>query len=64
MSPLGHVTSSYFSPTLGHSIALALIAGGRNRRDQGLFAAMTGGTVPVTVTDPVFFDPKGERLDG
>ena len=29
---LGHVTSSYWSPTLGRSIAMALIKGGRARK--------------------------------
>ena len=31
MEMLGHVTSSYYSPNLGHSIAMALLKGGHNR---------------------------------
>ena len=31
MRPIGHVTSSYASAALGHSIALAMVAGGRAR---------------------------------
>jgi sarcosine oxidase subunit alpha len=64
---LGHVTSTAFSPTLGHPIALALLAGGPTaRRGQELFAAfpLTGDTTPVRVVDPVFIDPAGERLRG
>ncbi|HEX9647411.1 MAG TPA: glycine cleavage T C-terminal barrel domain-containing protein, partial [Alphaproteobacteria bacterium] len=61
---LGHVTSSYFSPNLGRSIALGLVRGGRARMGQRLYAATPEGQVPVIVTDPVFLDPDGTRLDG
>ncbi len=58
----GHVTSSYFSACLGHPIALALVAGGRARRDETTFAAMQDGTrVPVRIVSSVFYDAKGER---
>jgi sarcosine oxidase subunit alpha len=60
--PIGHVTSSYYSAALGRSIALALVAGGRSRSGQTLYAPMPAGDVPVQVTSPVFYDPKGERL--
>ena len=60
--PIGHVTSSYHSATLRRSIALALVAGGRARSGQTLYAPMPAGDVPVQVTSPVFYDPKGERL--
>ena len=29
--PIGHVTSTYFSPTLGYSIAMALLEGGLDK---------------------------------
>jgi sarcosine oxidase subunit alpha len=61
---LGHVTSAYHSPTLGRSIALALLSGGRARLGQRLFIAGPRGAIPVTVTAPVFLDPQGERLHG
>jgi heterotetrameric sarcosine oxidase alpha subunit len=63
---LGHVTSPAFSPTLGHPIALAFLSGGLARKGQILHAAfpLAGETVPVRVVDPVFVDPKGERLNG
>jgi sarcosine oxidase subunit alpha len=60
---LGHVTSSYHSPNLGRSIAMALVAGGRERNGERLFVAMPDRVVPVTVTRPVFVDPEGERLN-
>jgi sarcosine oxidase subunit alpha len=63
MRLLGHVTSSYFSATLGHSIALAMLAGGRARTGDKLFVPIPGGSVKVQVTAPVFYDPQGARLD-
>jgi sarcosine oxidase subunit alpha len=62
MKLLGHVTSSYFSAALGHSIALAMVAGGRARQDQTMFVPMPGGDIPVRVTSPVSYDPDGARL--
>jgi sarcosine oxidase subunit alpha len=64
MPLLGHVTSSYFSAVLGHSIALALVAGGRARRGQTLYVPMPGADLEVEVTAPVFFDPSGARING
>jgi sarcosine oxidase subunit alpha len=61
---LGHVTSSYRSATLGRSIALALLVGGRARTGAKLFVPTLGAAVPVTVAAPVFYDPPGKRLHG
>ena len=61
MRLIGHVTSSYHSATLGRSIALAMVAGGRARMGQNLYAPMPSGDIPVTVTSPVFYDPEGAR---
>ncbi len=63
MRLLGHVTSAYFSASLGHSIALAMLADGRARQGSRLFVPMPGGAIPVQVTAPVFYDPQGVRLD-
>lgn len=62
MTMIGHVTSSYWSETLGRSIALALVAGGRERIGQTLFVPMPGRTIRVTVSGTVFHDPAGARL--
>ena len=62
--PLGHVTSSYHSATLGRSIAMALIAGGRARMGETLYVPLESGeALPVQVVSPVFYDPKGARLN-
>jgi sarcosine oxidase, subunit alpha len=63
MKPIGHVTSSYHSAALGHSFALAMVAGGRTREGQTLFVTMPAGEIPVTVTRPVFYDVEGARLN-
>ncbi len=62
MRLLGHVTSSYFSAVLGHSIALGVVAGGRARVGQTLYVPMPDGDIAVEVTGPVFYDPNGERI--
>ncbi|MEO0386705.1 MAG: sarcosine oxidase subunit alpha family protein [Pseudomonadota bacterium] len=61
---LGHVTSSYFSPTLGRSIAMGLIRGGARRAGETLvFQASDVSTIRARVVDPVFYDPEGTRQD-
>ena len=62
--PIGHVTSSYASATLGRSIALAMVSGGRARMGETLYAATIEGDVPVEVTAPISYDPEGTRVNG
>ena len=58
----GHVTSSYASPTLGRSLALALVRGGLARMGQRVRVALRDGrTATAVIASPVFYDPKGER---
>jgi len=65
MTALGHVTSSYFSPTLGRSIALALLSGGRARLGERVPVPLDGvQAMSATVVNPVFYDPEGTRLHG
>jgi sarcosine oxidase, subunit alpha len=61
---LGHVTSSYHSPASGRPIALALVKGGRGLMGRRMFVPMPKGPVEVEVVSPVFYDPKGEKLNG
>jgi len=60
---LGHVTSSYYSPNLNKSIALAVVRGGKNMLGQKLFISMEGKNINVTIVDPVFFDKENVRLN-
>ncbi|MBU9442609.1 sarcosine oxidase subunit alpha family protein [Burkholderia multivorans] len=59
---LGHVTSSYMSPILQRSIALAVVKGGLDRIGQRVFVSMSATRcVEAEVCSPVFYDPEGVR---
>jgi len=60
----GFVTSSYRSAALGRTFGLALLERGRERIGETVYAPLGDRTVPVLVTDPVFYDPEGTRRDG
>ena len=64
MKMVGHVTSSYWSETLGRSIALALVAGGKDRMGETVHIPMSGRTHKAVISGMVFYDPEGERLNG
>ncbi|MEV0353393.1 2Fe-2S iron-sulfur cluster-binding protein [Nonomuraea sp. NPDC050680] len=59
---LGHVTSSYLSATLGRSFSLAMVRG--VAVGDRLSAVSGEAAVPVTVVEPVFYDPGNTRRDG
>ena len=61
---LGHITSWCRSPNLDAWIALALVANGRARHGETLWAVspLAGAKVRVKVGPPCFIDPDGERL--
>jgi sarcosine oxidase subunit alpha len=61
---LGHVTSSYYSPELGRTFALALVKAGRSRVGDVLQVPIDGRLVSVEVTGSVLVDPEGARRDG
>jgi sarcosine oxidase subunit alpha len=63
MTTIGHVTSSYLSPTLGRSIAMALIENGRARLGEMLSFPLDGKVIRAKVVDPVFYDKEGSRLN-
>ena len=61
---LGHVTSSYRSPVLERTFALAMVAGGRERIGGHVVSPTPRGPVDCAVVPPVFYDPEGARRDG
>ena len=63
MDMLGHVTSSYWSESLGHSVAMALVRDGFNLEGSNIVVPMPDGDITAKVTKPIFYDPKGERLN-
>jgi sarcosine oxidase, subunit alpha len=64
MTMIGHVTSSYWSPNCGCSIAMALIANGMNRMGETLYIPMPDGVIEAEICKPVFVDEEGGRLHG
>ncbi|SVD14111.1 uncharacterized protein METZ01_LOCUS366965, partial [marine metagenome] len=63
MKMVGHVTSSYYSPNLGRSIALALVKEGIKKKGLTIYAPMPNKTIEVEITNSVFIDPSNERLN-
>lgn len=65
VSAEGYVTSSYYSPALGRSIAIAMVKGGRDRMGETLYApALDGAAIKVSLVNPVFYDAEGVRVNG
>jgi len=62
----GEITSRCESPNVGMPIGLALLKDGRNRVGERLIASspILNNDVEIEICDPVFIDPKGERLRG
>ena len=63
MKMVGHVTSSYYSPNLNRSFALALIKGGLQKKGEKLYAPMENENIEVEITNPVFIDPQNKRIN-
>ena len=63
---LGHVTSTTYSPATEGYVALALLAGGRERMGETLTAAdpLRWDSQRVEVVAPCFVDPEGSRMHG
>ena len=61
MEQIGFVTSSYYSPTLKRSIALAMIAEGQSRMGDVIDFPLEDKVVKAKIVDPVFYDKEGSR---
>ena len=62
MTMIGHVTSSYWSETLGRSIAMALVANGHAMTGETIYVPMPDGSHKATIGSMVFYDLEGARL--
>ncbi len=60
----GMVTSACFSPTLQRVIGLGLLERGFERKGETVTVFDQGRTFNVRITDPAFYDPSGERMNG
>ena len=57
MPMVGHVTSSYWSANLGHSIAMGLVKGGLDRMGEKVYYPLADGRViEAEICSPVFLD--------
>ncbi|CAM3480404.1 sarcosine oxidase subunit alpha family protein [Halomonas lysinitropha] len=62
MPMVGHVTSSYYSPTLDSGFALAVVKGGQQKMGETVYLPMADGrTHEAEIVSTIFIDPKGER---
>ncbi|MDR5868037.1 sarcosine oxidase subunit alpha family protein [Halomonas koreensis] len=62
MPMVGHVTSSYYSPTLDSGFALAVVKGGHQKMGETVYLPMADGQVhEAEIVSTIFLDPKGER---
>ncbi|WP_271910896.1 sarcosine oxidase subunit alpha family protein [Vreelandella alkaliphila] len=62
MPMMGHVTSSYYSPTLDSGFALAVVKGGLKKMGETVYLPMADGQVhEAEIVSTIFYDPKGER---
>ena len=65
MTMLGHVTSSYKSPSLNGGFALALLKNGRNRTGDTVHVLkLEEGADAARVVAPTFYDKDGGRMRG
>ncbi|RDL44452.1 sarcosine oxidase subunit alpha [Marinomonas piezotolerans] len=62
MPMVGHISSSYWSATLGRSIALGFVKGGLEKMGEKVYYPLADGrVVEAEICSPIFLDPKGER---
>jgi sarcosine oxidase subunit alpha len=60
----GHVTSSYWSPSLRKPVALGMLVRGTQRLGEKIRVHHLGKIIDAEVVKAPFIDPQGERLHG
>jgi len=60
----GMVTSACFSPTLQRMIGLGVLENGFKRKGETVTVFDEGRTFNAKITDPVFYDAAGEKMNG
>ena len=58
----GFVSAGVWSPTLDRTIALGLLANGRERLDETVYANANGRIIPAIVSKPIFYDLDGRKM--
>ena len=65
IASLGKTTTELDAAGVPYKVGkFPLIANGRALRGQTVYCVRDAGPQPMTVGDPVFFDPEGKRRDG
>jgi sarcosine oxidase subunit alpha len=60
---LGHVTSSYVSPNLGHSFGMAVIKDGKKLIGSKAYVSSSSkGAFEIEIIKPIFIDEENKRL--
>ena len=62
LKPEGHITSSRISPTLGYSIAMAMLKSGHARQGETVVIDVESRLFDAELVPLGFYDPGGERL--
>ena len=61
---VGYITSSCYSPVLGHPVALAMLQRGRQRLGERITVWHMGECMQAEVVATPFFDQEGKRMHG
>jgi sarcosine oxidase subunit alpha len=58
----GHITSSYYSPVMGHPIALAVVKGGQQRHGEKVMVSdHLGNVCEMEICATTFYDLEGAK---
>jgi sarcosine oxidase subunit alpha len=60
----GYITSATFGAAIKRPVAIGMLRAGVARKGQQVIVRTATGIGRVTVVDPAFYDPTGERLNG
>ncbi|MEQ8263873.1 2Fe-2S iron-sulfur cluster-binding protein [Pseudohaliea sp.] len=63
-STAGYVTSAFYSPNLGRTVALGIVSGAQQRDGDEVSLFYNGVTQRARLCAPCAYDPAGERLNG
>ncbi len=58
----GFVSAGVWSPTLDRTIALGLLANGRERLNETVYINAYGRIIPAIVSKPIFYDSDGKNM--